>query len=732
MRFKHYSQFDTSDCGPACLRMIARHYGQKYQMETLRQYCHISNEGVSLLGIKEAAEYMGFTIEAAKVSFEQLAEQAAFPCILHWNQNHFVVCYGIRKHTVSNGYSVYIADPATQKVRLSRREFCKCWCCEDGDNGIAMFLRPGPNFGEKKDVSRKKGKGLLSFLAYILPYKNMIGQLALAMLIGSAIQLAFPFLTQALVDSGITKKDFSIITLVLISQVTLFTATLGVGFIRSRILLYINSRIDILMVSDFIMKLTRMPMLFFNTRSTGDIMQRIGDHDRIKTFLMDNSVRMLFSATNLIIFLCILAYFNLYIYVIFIAGNCLYVAWVVYTIRYRKKLDVRRFNISGTERNRIIQLIQGIQDIKLNNCEKQKRWEWERMQVALYKINTNALSLEQIQQLGSAFFSQMTNFLISFIAAEAVVEGTMTLGMLMSLTYIIGQLSVPVNDFISFSNTLQDARISLTRLNEIHSYKDEDSDIERKENTLPNDESINIEHLTFSYSGANRDFALDDISFHIPSGKVTAIVGESGSGKTTLIKLLLGFYTPNNGTVKVGDTNLYDINPHVWREHTGCVMQESYIFSDTVAKNIALSDETPELDNVRMAAKMANADDFISAMPLGYNTRIGVEGLGLSQGQRQRILIARAIYKNPHYLFFDEATNSLDTTNERLIMNNLSKLYKGRTAVISAHRLSTVRNADNIIVLKKGRIVEEGTHDELVALNGYYYTLVMNQLELEK
>lgn len=574
MRFKHYSQFDTSDCGPACLRMIARHYGQKYQMETLRQYCHISNEGVSLLGIKEAAEYMGFTVEAAKVSFEQL-EHAAFPCILHWNQNHFVVCYGIKKRTFSNGYSVYIADPATHKVRLSKREFCKCWCSENCDSGIAMLLQPGPKFGEKKNVPGKKGKVLLSFLAYILPYKSLISQLCLAMLLGSSIQLAFPFLTQALVDSGITKKDFNIITLVLISQITLFIATLGVGFIRSRIILYINSRIDILMVSDFIIKLAKMPMRFFSTRSTGDIMQRIGDHERIKTFLMDNSVRMLFSAANLIIFLCILAYFCLYICAIFIAGNCLYVVWVVYTIRYRKKFDIRKFNISGTERNRIIQFIQGIQDIKLNNCEKQKRWEWERMQVALYKINTNALSLEQIQQLGSAFFSQMTNFLISFIAAEAVVEGTMTLGMLMSLTYIIGQLSVPINDFISFANTLQDAKISLARLNEIHSYKDDDSDIERKRNALPNNESINIEHLKFSYSGANRDFALDDISLHIPSGKVTAIVGESGSGKTTLIKLLLGFYTPNNGTIKVGDTKLQDINPHVWRKYIGCLCKKA-------------------------------------------------------------------------------------------------------------------------------------------------------------
>ena len=447
---------------------------------------------------------------------------------------------------------------------------------------------------------------------------------------------------------------------------------------------------------------------------------------------MGNSFSIMFSLVNFIVFMFILAYFDTRILLIFSVGNSLYVAWILFFMRFRRELDAKRFNLSSTEQSRIIQLIQGMQDIKLNNCEKQKRWEWERIQVRLFNVSVKGLTIGQIQQSGSAFFTQATNIIISFIAARAVVEGNMTLGMMMSLTYIIGQVSAPIGDFIGFAHALQDARISMERLNDIHAQEDEEYDIGNKLSLLPENGTITVRDLTYSYSGAERDYAIKNLSLDIPEGKVTAIVGESGSGKTTLIKLLQGFYKPNSGTIKVGGISLDCINPHLWRKSTGSVMQESYIFSDTIAKNIALSTDEVDVKRLYDSALLANADEFISALPLGYNTRIGMEGSGVSQGQRQRLLIARAIYKNPKYLFFDEATNSLDATNERIIMENLQKIFLNRTVVIAAHRLSTVMNADNIVVMKKGEIVEHGTHSELVALRGHYYTLVKNQLELGK
>lgn len=497
-------------------------------------------------------------------------------------------------------------------------------------------------------------------------------------------------------------------------------------------MLHINSRIDISLISDFLQKLTSMPLHFFDSKKTGDIMQRIGDHGRIKSFLMGNSFSIMFSLVNFIVFMFILAYFDIRILLIFSVGNSLYLAWILFFMRFRRELDAKRFNLSSTEQSRIIQLIQGMQDIKLNNCEKQKRWEWERIQVRLFNVSVKGLTIGQIQQSGSAFFTQATNIIISFIAARAVVEGNMTLGMMMSLTYIIGQVSAPIGDFIGFAHALQDARISMERLNDIHAQEDEEYDICNKLSLLPENGTITVRDLTYSYSGAERDYAIKNLSLDIPEGKVTAIVGESGSGKTTLIKLLQGFYKPNSGTIKVGGISLDCINPHLWRKSTGSVMQESYIFSDTIAKNIALSTDEVDVKRLYDSALLANADEFISALPLGYNTRIGMEGSGVSQGQRQRLLIARAIYKNPKYLFFDEATNSLDATNERIIMENLQKIFLNRTVVIAAHRLSTVMNADNIVVMKKGEIVEQGTHAELVALRGHYYTLVKNQLELGK
>lgn len=733
--FPHYHQQESADCGPACLRMIAKYYGRQYSLEMLRSHSFISREGVSMLGISDAAEYLGMHTLGVKVSFEQLANEAILPCILHWNQNHFVVCYGIRRKRFSDDYKIYIADPASQKLCYNKEEFCKCWLSTKvagKDCGTALLLEPGVNFGQVDDEFKAREKSFTSFIRYLLPYKKLFFQLLMGMVLGSLLQLIFPFLTQAMVDVGIGNRDLGIITLILIAQLMLFFSQLTVGYIRSWILLHINSRIDISLISDFLQKLTSMPLHFFDSKNTGDIMQRIGDHGRIKSFLMGNSFSIMFSLVNFIVFIFILAYFDTRILLIFSVGNSLYVAWILFFMRFRRELDAKRFNLSSTEQSRIIQLIQGMQDIKLNNCEKQKRWEWERIQVRLFNVSVKGLTIGQIQQSGSAFFTQATNIIISFIAARAVVEGNMTLGMMMSLTYIIGQVSAPIGDFIGFAHALQDARISMERLNDIHAQEDEEYDIGNKLSLLPENGTITVRDLTYSYSGAERDYAIKNLSLDIPEGKVTAIVGESGSGKTTLIKLLQGFYKPNSGTIKVGGISLDCINPHLWRKSTGSVMQESYIFSDTIAKNIALSTDEVDVKRLYDSALLANADEFISALPLGYNTRIGMEGSGVSQGQRQRLLIARAIYKNPKYLFFDEATNSLDATNERIIMENLQKIFLNRTVVIAAHRLSTVMNADNIVVMKKGEIVEQGTHSELVALRGHYYTLVKNQLELGK
>lgn len=731
--FPHYQQQEAADCGPACLRMIAKHYGKQYSAEMLRKRCFISREGVSMLGISDAAEAIGFRTVGVQISFEQLAEDAPFPCILHWNQNHFVVCYGVDRHRRhgKTEYKIRISDPATQKIALTRSEFEKCWLSSrnsHADTGVALMLEPGIDFGKVEDDFQASGKTIFSFAQYLLPFKKLGVQLVFGLIAGSLVQLILPFLSQAMVDKGINGKNLNLITLILIAQLSLFVAQLLIGYIRSWIMLHVNSRIDINLISDFLIKLMNMPLHFFDTKRTGDILQRIGDHGRIKSFLLSNSLNIVFSLFNFVVFMAILAYYNSTILGIFIVGNLLYVVWVFSFMHYRRELDVKRFYQSSVEQSRLIQMIQGMQDIKLNNCERQKRWEWERIQMHLFRISVKGLKVGQIQQAGSVLFTQSTNIIISFIAAKSVVEGQMTLGMMMSLTYIIGQVSAPIGEFIGFAQSLQDARISLERLNEIHAQDDEEKDIGTKLAVLPKDHSIHVEHLTYSYSGAARDYALKDISIDIPQQKVTAIVGESGCGKTTLIKLLQGFYLPNEGSIKVGDVNLSFINPHLWRKSTGSVMQESFIFSDTIASNIALSTDDVDVERMLHAARMANIDEFISALPLGYNTRIGMEGNGISAGQRQRILLARAIYKNPEFMFLDEATNSLDSTNERIIMDNLRQCYKGKTVVVSAHRLSTIRDADQIIVLSHGEVAEQGTHEQLLRKRGDYYRLVENQM----
>ncbi|GHU72683.1 ABC transporter ATP-binding protein [Bacteroidia bacterium] len=711
--------------------MIAKFYGRSYTLQNLREKSFITREGVSMLGISDAAESIGFHTNGVRITFEQLVEDVPLPCILHWNQNHFVVCYGIKQK--KNNYNIHIADPAGEKYTMNREEFLKCWISTKSngkDTGTALLLQPSPEFYDYEDDQKKQEKNLSYYFRYLFPYKSQFAQIIVGMIIGSVLSLIFPFLTQAVVDQGIGNNNLNFITLILIAQLVLSITQIGMGFIQSWISLHMNTRISISLISDFLTKLMKLPLRFFDAKNIGDIMQRIGDHGRIQGFMSGTLLSTLFSFANFFIFAFIMAYYNLTILLVFLIGNVFYVTWILSFMRYRKKLDHKRFAQSSANQSNMIQLITGMQEIKLNNCEKQQRWKWERIQVKLFKISVQGVALGQYQQIGSIFFSQTTGLLISFLSAKAVVEGEITLGMMMSIGYIIGQLSGPIGQVIGFAQSLQDAKISLERLNEIHNKEDEEQTIENTINEIPANKTIRIENVYFSYDGAERDYVLEDLSLTIPQNKITAIVGASGSGKTTIIKLLLGFYPPLKGAIKVDNMNIEEINPHLWRQKSGAIMQDGFIFSDTIANNIAVGVEEVDKKRLLHAVETANIKEFIESLPLKYNTKIGMEGNGISQGQRQRLLIARAVYKNPDFIFLDEATNALDTNNERIIMDNLNRFYKGKTVVIVAHRLSTVQNADNIIVLDKGKIVEEGTHKELTAKKGAYYTLVKNQLEL--
>lgn len=726
--FPHYTQLDMMDCGPSCLRMISKYYGKSYSLQTLRAKCYISREGVSMLGISEAAESLGFKTMGVKISFEQLVEEVQLPCILHWNQNHFVVCYKIKK---KNGkVQLYIADPASLCLTYTEDEFLKCWGINESKIGLALILQPTANFYFSQNENEPLKHSLLYFLGYFMPYKTLLIQLVIGMVIACFLQFAFPILTQSMVDVAIKDRNLNFVSLILIAQLMLFIAQLAIGFIQNWIILHINTRISITLISDFLIKLMKLPLRFFDVKNTGDILQRIDDHDRIQSFLMGPAFRMVFSIWTFFVFASILGYYNIYILTIFAIGNLLYALWVFFFMKYRRILDVKRFNICVGEQNKLMQLILGMQDIKLNNCEKQKRWEWEHVQVKRFKVSQSGLAIEQIQQLGSSFFLQATNITVSFYAASSVIAGDMTLGMMMSLTYILGQMSVPVSDFINFVQSYQYAKISLERLNEIHNKNDEEQNTKAILNKLPEKKDIVLDNVYFSYDGANRDYAVEGVSLKIPAGKVTAIVGASGSGKTTIVKLVQGFYKPNMGSIRIGETPLQMISQRLWRSKSGSVMQESFIFSETIAKNIAVSTDYIDEERLKEASKMANIYDFVCSLPLGFETKIGLEGNGISHGQRQRLLIARAIYKNPQYVFLDEATNSLDANNEKVIVENLQDFYKGKTVLVVAHRLSTVKNADNIVVLDKGRVIEQGTHRELIRNHSAYYSLIKNQLEL--
>lgn len=737
--FPLYNQLDSMDCGPTCLRMIARYYGRKYSLQYLREQCFITRLGVSMLGISDAAEHIGFRSINTRCSLRQLIQEAPLPCILHWNQNHFVVCYDIEREFVWGNkrkkYKFKIADPAGEKYTLNEREFLKCWLStrSKGQNmGTALLLEPSPEFYtyNSESIEQPEPRTLSFFGHYLLPYKSQLLQLGAGMLISCLISLVTPFLTQSVIDQGIGNNNLNFVTLILIAQLVITLTMTVVGFIESWISLYMNTKLNISLISDFLRKLMKLPIRFFDTKNIGDILQRIGDHDRIESFLINTPFSVVFSLFNFVIFTIIMAYYNMTILSIFLAGNICNVIWIMLFMRYRRKLDYKRFTQAAAEQGNLYGLIAGMQDIKLNNCEKQYRWKWERIQVNLFRISIKGVTLEQIQSIGSLFFTQATSILLSYLSAKYVIEGEFSLGVMVAISYILGQLSGPISQIIGLAHSFQDAKISLERLNEIHNKEDEETAVSGKLNILPDDKSLAIKNVSFSYSGSERDFVLKNVTLSIPKNKVTAIVGESGSGKTTIVKLLLGFYTPQKGCIHISDVPIGEINPHLWRRKVGAVLQDSFIFSDTIARNIAPEDDMIDKDRLLYAATIANIHNFIESLPLKYNTKIGMEGNGLSQGQRQRLLIARAVYKNPDYIFFDEATNSLDSMNEKKIMGNLTSFYEGKTVIIVAHRLSTVKNADNIIVMRNGVIVEEGRHEELIGKRGIYYSLIQDQLEL--
>jgi ATP-binding cassette subfamily B protein len=726
--FPFIRQLDAMDCGPTSLAMIARYYGKVYSQQTLRERCFITREGVSMLGTSDAAESIGMRTMGVRITFDQLANEVLLPCIAHWKQNHFIVVYKIKNKFI------YVADPAHGLVKYTKEEFMAGWGStrQEGENqGLCLLLEPTPDFYKMEDERLNKSSFKFLF-SYLRPYKKFLVQLLLGMLIGSMLQLIFPFLTQAIVDFGINNQDIGFITLILIAQLALFAGRTSVEFIRSWILLHVSTRINISLISDFLIKMMKLPIGFFDTKMIGDILQRIGDHRRIENFLTTSTLNILFSLINLVIFGIVLFIYDMRIFTIFIIGSVLYFTWIYLFMKKRRELDFKRFNQLADNQSNLIQLITGMQEIKLNNCEKQKRWQWERIQARLFRVNIKSLSLSQYQQIGSVFINQTKDIFITFFAAKAVIDGNMTLGMMLAVQYIIGQLNSPIEQLINFMHSTQDAKISLERLGEIHQKKDEEDPDEEKVSILPRDKSINISGLSFQYEGPHSEFVLKDVNLQIPESKITAIVGVSGSGKTTLIKLMLGFYPPSKGEIKIGDLDIRNISSRLWRQRVGSVMQDGFIFSDTIAKNIAVRDETIDKKRLLESARIANIQEFVDSLPLGYNTKIGQEGHGLSQGQKQRILIARAAYSNPEYLFFDEATNALDANNERAIMENLEYFFKGRTVVIVAHRLSTVKNADQIVVLEKGKIAEKGTHRELTKIKGAYYNLVKNQLELGK
>jgi ATP-binding cassette subfamily B protein len=737
-KFPNYFQNDNKDCGPTCLKIIAKHYGKTLKIQDLRDYSETTRNGTNLLNLSDAAEKISFRTLGIKATLHKL-DEVPLPCILHWNKVHYVVLYKIKKEIYS------ISDPAIGLIEYNQAEFIKFWmgnnATEETEEGIALLLEPTPKFYQSEfDKEDKKGFGFGLLFQYIFPYKSFIIQLIIGLLAGSLLELIFPFLTQSIVDVGIQNQNIHFIYLILFAQLFLFAGKTILELIRSWILLHLSTRINISLISDFFIKLMNLPISFFDVRMTGDIIQRINDHHRIERILTTSSLSVLFSLINMVIMGGVLAYYNLKIFAVFFIGSFFYFLWVILFLKRREKLDYKRFSEVSQEQSKVIELINGMQEIKLHNAEKQKRWGWEYVQARLFKVSMKGLVLEQTQNIGSNFINELKNIIIIFLSAKLVIDGQITLGMMLAISSIVGSLNGPILQLINFIREVQDAKISLARLSEIHDKEDESQQGETQTHDIPKEAAIVIKDLSFRYIGSDV-MVLENLNLTIPANKVTAIVGTSGSGKTTLMKLLLKFYESNSGEISLTPAlskgegakkgiDLKNIAQKTWRSHVGTVMQEGYIFNDTIAHNIAIGVDIIDKERLVYAAEVANIKNFIQDYPLGFNTKIGMEGIGMSTGQKQRLLIARAVYKNPEMLFFDEATSALDANNEKEIMQKLDIFFKNKTVVVIAHRLSTVMNADQIVVLEKGKIVEIGNHQELVKLKGSYYELVRNQLQL--
>jgi ATP-binding cassette, subfamily B, bacterial len=726
-KFPNYIQADSKDCGPTCLKIIAKHYGKTINIQELRDFSETTREGSNLLFLSDAAEKIGFRTLGVKLNLERL-DEAPLPCILHWNKEHYVVLHDIKKG------KFFISDPGFGLIEYLQPDFIKFWIGNNADattqEGIALLLEPTPVFFQSEfDKEEKKGLGFGLLSQYVLRYKSFLIQLSIGLLASSLLQLIFPFLTQSIVDVGIQNQNLSFIYLILFAQLFLFAGRTGLELIRGWILLHLSTRINISLISDFFIKLMNLPISFFDVRMTGDIMQRINDHHRIERILTTSSLNVLFSVINMFIMGGVLAYYNVQIFLIFFAGSILYFGWITLFLKRREELDYKRFSEVSQEQSKVMELINGMQEIKLHNAEKQKRWGWEYVQARLFRVSIKGLVLEQTQTIGSSVINELKNIFIVFLSAKLVIDGSITLGMMLAISSIVGSLNGPITQLISFVRELQDAKISLARLSEIHDKEDETQQEVSQTNEIPKDYDIVIKNLSYRYLGSDIP-VLDNLDLVIPSNKVTAIVGVSGSGKTTLMKLLLKFYEPEKGEVNIGPTQLKNISQKAWRYNIGAVMQEGFIFSDTIANNIAVGVDIVNKERLVYAADVANVKEYVAGLPLGYNTKIGSEGVGMSTGQKQRLLIARAVYKNPEMLFFDEATSALDANNEKEIIEKLDIFFKNKTVVVIAHRLSTVINADQIVVLEKGKIIEIGNHKELVAKKGSYYELVRNQLQL--